>query len=44
MFRVALICFTKSGIRQIRISTTSETMDRPHAAPLSLLKIRLKNE
>ncbi len=41
MFRVDLICFTKSGIRQTRISTTSETMDRPHAAPLFSSKMRL---
>lgn len=38
MFRVDLICFTNSGISAIRISTTSETMDRPHAQPLSLSK------
>ena len=34
MFRVDLICFTNSGIRQIRIRITSETMDRPQAQPL----------
>src|SRR3954463_3007369 len=35
MARVALICFTKSGIRQIRISITKETMDKPQAHPVS---------
>lgn len=35
MFRVDLICFTKSGIRQIRIRTTRDTMDRPQAHPVS---------
>lgn len=39
MPRVALICFTKSGIRQIRIKTTRDTMDRPQAHPLSAPKI-----
>ena len=41
MFRVAWICLTNSGIRATRISTTSETIDRPHAQPLSAAKIRL---
>ncbi len=33
MARVALICFTKSGIRQIRMTTTIEAMARPQAQP-----------
>ena len=41
MFRVDLICFTNSGIRQIRMRTTSETIDRPQAQPLSSSKTRL---
>lgn len=39
MPRVALICFTKSGIKQIRIKTTRDTIDRPQAQPLSGPKI-----
>ncbi len=39
MFRVDLICFTKSGIRQMRIRTTRDTMDRPQAHPVSGPKI-----
>src|SRR4051812_44854582 len=35
MARVALICFTKSGIRQMRIRITSDTMDKPQAHPVS---------
>src|SRR3712207_1923325 len=35
MARVALICFTKSGIRQIRIRITRDTIDRPQAQPVS---------
>ncbi len=39
MFRVDLICLTNSGIRQIRMSTTRDTMDRPQAHPVSGPKI-----
>src|SRR3954464_2843006 len=39
MARVDLICFTKSGIRQIRIRITRETIDRPQAHPVSGPKI-----
>src|SRR5919109_4321410 len=39
MARVALICFTKSGIRQIRIRITRDTMDRPQAHPVSAPKM-----
>src|SRR6185436_11837605 len=35
MARVDLICFTKSGIRQIRIRITRDTIDRPQAHPVS---------
>lgn len=44
MFRVDLICFTKSGIRQIRIRTTRQKMDRPQAQPLFSSKTRLNSE
>src|SRR5918996_1369813 len=39
MARVALICFTKSGIRQMRIRITRDTMDRPQAHPVSAPKM-----
>ncbi|GGQ71110.1 hypothetical protein GCM10010195_28390 [Kitasatospora griseola] len=44
MARVALICFTKSGIRQIRMTTTIITMDRPQAQPPSGSKTWLNSE
>lgn len=34
-----MICFTKSGIRQMRMRITRDTMDRPQAHPVSGPKI-----
>ncbi len=39
MFRIDLICFTKSGIRAMRMTITRDTMDRPQAQPVSGPKI-----